>query len=1093
MATIEEYLKPPVPNNFSESNGNNSEVSQRLLPSDITNLLQGGVASAKAGDKELARSLFFKVITLDQNNESAWLWLASISEQSSERFEYLQKVLSINSSNERAISWLKVSKEHIAKTFVQKGADAAKEGDKASAVQYLLQAIDYDSENEIAWMWLASLAVSLEDKLAYLQRILNINPENEQVREMFNTTNRKLARSYAQTGIDAYHSGDMELAAKTLQDVSDYDTTDIEEVWLLKAHLAESLEEKEKLFERVVEINPNNQIAVTSLKGTQEQIEEKNTWRCPVCQTKEKKPFDICRVCNSILTLDDIDFALTNDSVNNDLVRDGIHNLKRGFKDEITSCDYYKLGLAYLNLKDLNESIAFFQASLRLEPENEYLASKIEQLTQALVRRDKATEQIEVPVVTEETLIEEDLTEPMQDYANIEFADSPETPFFESLELTNSELPLPEFNQHLSENLQETTVENYEAVNENQAQVEESDSLDRVSLFESEYEKTEEQEATANDDGSLFSTFNTEETEQVDSMGWPLPETNEESEAIFEETKDESEVTFEEANEEAVTFVEEASEESAIQFEDSNTESQVLFEETDSELDECVYDEELQKADTSPLELSASLREQVEESFGASVTSVEEQLPNEQEQVSFFSHQEEELSEAAVEESSNEGSELALSAQSVKEALETLSDEEDAVDDTTAEESFSDVEQEQREAFVVEAATAPSMNVEDNNVEESNCVEETFPKESFSEESFFTESVDTASPVEEFVASEPSIAESSNEEAVDQEASNKKLVAEEFVVESSDVEQEVDASESVEEYQSSSLPIAGAVSFSSVEEAYKALNFEEAATQEVKTSDDLQTEVSESNNSESSFVEASEHQATKEDSVNQTTDVEIAVGSNEVETHNDVSEDVETINKEVSDKEISNVRFVTPETQVEQPFVSPNYEIRVMQSPTVNSSVVEATHIGTVSQSPQVFSETTAPESIAKSNNKIIMIVDDSPTVRKLVSMKLGKSGHRVIAAVDGIDALAKITEEVPDLILLDVIMPRLDGYQLCKLIKSNETTKHVPIVMLSGKEGLVDKVRGKMAGATTFLTKPFEPETLLKTVNEHCGIQDVM
>lgn len=1072
MATIEEYLKPPVPNSFNESitesSGNNSEATQRLLPSDITNLLQGGVASAKAGDKELARSLFYKVITLDQNNESAWLWLASISEQSSERFEYLQKVLSINPSNERAISWLKVSKEHIAKTFVQKGADAAKEGDKASAVQYLLQAIDYDSENEIAWMWLASLAVSLEDKLAYLQRILNINPENEQVREMFNTTNRKLARSYAQTGIDAYHSGDLELAAKTLQDVSDYDTTDIEEVWLLKAHLADSLEEKEKLFKRVVEINPNNQLAATSLKGTQEQIEEKNTWRCPVCQTKEKKPFDICRVCNSILTLDDIEFALTNDSVNNDLVREGIQNLKRGFKDEITSCDYYKLGLAYLNLKDLNESIAFFQASLRLEPENEYLASKIEQLTQINTHRESAMEQIQVPVITEETLVEEDLTEPTQDYASIEFADSHVPPTLDSLEHTNPELLLPEFNKQLSENLQEATPENYAAVNENQAQIEESVSLDGVSLFESNYEKTEELEATENNDDSLFSTFDTEETERVESMGWPLPETNEGSKVFFEKT-----------DEEPVNFVEETSEVSTVQFEESNTEPQALFEEVNAESEESVYDEELQKADTSPLELSASLREKVEQSFGSSVSSVEEQLSYEQEQTSSMTeNQEGESYEVVATESTSEETELAFSAQSVKETLESLPEEE-VVDDAVAEESFSEVEQEQREAFVVEAE-ASSMNVEDNNDEESSCIEETFPEESFSEESFFTKSVVAASPVEEFVAEEQLSEESSTKETFDGETANKELVSEAFVVESSDVQQEADASESLGEEQASLLPIAGAVIFSSVEETRNSLNIEEAATEEVKTSYDLQSEVSENNNSEDLIVSG-------EDSANQTSDVET------VEVSNEVSDVVESTDKEVSDNEVLSAEVVDTEVQVEQPSVSPNYEIRVMQSPTVNSSVIEATHIGIVSQSPQVFSETTAPESGTKSNNKIIMIVDDSPTVRKLVSMKLGKSGHRVIAAVDGVDALAKITEEVPDLILLDVVMPRLDGYQLCKLIKSNETTKHVPIVMLSGKEGLVDKVRGKMAGATTFLTKPFEPETLLKTVNEHCGIQEVV
>jgi twitching motility two-component system response regulator PilG len=84
-------------------------------------------------------------------------------------------------------------------------------------------------------------------------------------------------------------------------------------------------------------------------------------------------------------------------------------------------------------------------------------------------------------------------------------------------------------------------------------------------------------------------------------------------------------------------------------------------------------------------------------------------------------------------------------------------------------------------------------------------------------------------------------------------------------------------------------------------------------------------------------------------------------------------------------------------------------------------------------------------------------------------------------------DALAKINEEKPDLILLDVTMPRLDGFQLCKLIRQNPTTKQVPVVMISGKDGFFDKVRGRMAGSTAYITKPFGPETLLQTVENYC------
>ena len=118
--------------------------------------------------------------------------------------------------------------------------------------------------------------------------------------------------------------------------------------------------------------------------------------------------------------------------------------------------------------------------------------------------------------------------------------------------------------------------------------------------------------------------------------------------------------------------------------------------------------------------------------------------------------------------------------------------------------------------------------------------------------------------------------------------------------------------------------------------------------------------------------------------------------------------------------------------------------------------------------------------------NLTILIVDDSATVRKLISSKLEKSGHEVICAIDGIDALEKIKEIVPDLVLLDINMPRMDGYQVCKMIRSNEATKDVPVVMISGKDGFFDKVRGRMAGTTGYITKPFGPETLMKTVETY-------
>ena len=120
-------------------------------------------------------------------------------------------------------------------------------------------------------------------------------------------------------------------------------------------------------------------------------------------------------------------------------------------------------------------------------------------------------------------------------------------------------------------------------------------------------------------------------------------------------------------------------------------------------------------------------------------------------------------------------------------------------------------------------------------------------------------------------------------------------------------------------------------------------------------------------------------------------------------------------------------------------------------------------------------------------NRKTILAIDDSPTVRKIVSMTLEKQGHRVISVADGIEALAKLNDMIPDLVFLDISMPHLDGYQICKIIKGKDTTKQVPVVMLSGKDGFIDKVRGRLSGATDYITKPFEPTALVEAVKKHC------
>jgi twitching motility two-component system response regulator PilG len=116
----------------------------------------------------------------------------------------------------------------------------------------------------------------------------------------------------------------------------------------------------------------------------------------------------------------------------------------------------------------------------------------------------------------------------------------------------------------------------------------------------------------------------------------------------------------------------------------------------------------------------------------------------------------------------------------------------------------------------------------------------------------------------------------------------------------------------------------------------------------------------------------------------------------------------------------------------------------------------------------------------------IVLVVDDSPTVRKIVQLTLQREHIRVVTAGDGLSALAAVSDEEPDLILLDIMLPRMDGYNICQVIRKNMAYRDIPIIMLSGKDGLFDKMRGKLAGSTEYITKPFDSAELVQVVKRH-------
>jgi len=115
-----------------------------------------------------------------------------------------------------------------------------------------------------------------------------------------------------------------------------------------------------------------------------------------------------------------------------------------------------------------------------------------------------------------------------------------------------------------------------------------------------------------------------------------------------------------------------------------------------------------------------------------------------------------------------------------------------------------------------------------------------------------------------------------------------------------------------------------------------------------------------------------------------------------------------------------------------------------------------------------------------------VMVIDDSKTIRRTAEMLLKNVGCEVITAIDGFDALAKIVDHHPNIIFVDIMMPRLDGYQTCALIKNNRAFKSTPVIMLSSKDGLFDKAKGRIVGSDQFLTKPFSKEELLSAIKAH-------
>ncbi|MGC2238809.1 MAG: response regulator [Pyrinomonadaceae bacterium] len=758
------------------------------ISAEVLEMLNDGIKAAQEGRRAEARNLLLRVTEMDSGNENAWLWLASISEYPEELLVFLNSVLKINPENERALEWAKATKTLLSKTFVQRGIDASKEIQKDFAKQCFLQAIVHDNQNEMAWLWLASVSDSDEEKTSYLQKVLSINPENVTAQASLKSIKKQMAEGVLQKAFAAAVEGENEQALKILRDASTQ-MAEMEDAWILKSFLIASCAEKVKCFGKVLEINPGNNLAQANmefLRAMQAKTETQKTVE-EVSETKE--------------------FAM------------------ESAEDEFKS-----------NFDDQNKP-----AAEAAESEEEFFAGEDENRI--------PTQELEFPQYAAE---EDDFeAEPQAEFEEVEFQAeeiveedfNPQTEFSAEYE-TEEELEIPESafqTKEAKENFDNAEVEaESEVVN-----------LDEVQQFPQVYAYQEAGENPAGEDVS----YAIHETEPV---------------GFYSDFGEES---FDDEEPEVVTPEE-------------NSSNEYKFEDDEPEL-----------------------------------------LEND------FAPEQESAEQVSVEDNSQD---------------------------------FEEFELQPEEEFSAE----PEM-------QQQNAVEADFQTQAEMSACMFCEAENEA---QAFVCR--------NCKAVMTLSDLEMLLA------------PVDTDNEM------------------IGDAMRRMEM-------VKTERDLEA-------------------------------------------------------GELKHLGIGYFNLKNPKKGI----LYLNEAARLNPDDIVLSSKVNALKIR--------MSEIEKQKSVqaSKPKNMTILVVDDSATVRKLISGKLEKSGHEVVCAIDGVDAIEKLNEIVPDLILLDITMPRMDGYQVCKLIRANESMKDVPIVMISGKDGFFDKVRGRMAGTTGYITKPFGPETLMKTVETYVGGQ---
>lgn len=883
----------------------NAINEHKATDQSIDELLSFAIRKAQSGERPEARAALFRVTEADPKNENAWLWLASISEYPEELLIFLNNVLEINPENQRAIEWKSATNALLSKTFVQRGIEAAEAEKRDVAIECFNRALEFDSENETAWLWMASLAETSESRINFLEMVLEINPSNASALKIMSRTKNELTGSRLQNARSAAAAGNNQDALAIIDEIIK-ENDDCEDAWFLRSHLVDSFTEKTAALERVIKINPGNEAALITLR------------------------------------------SLYN-----------LFGLPRPDESETTS-----------DHASSESSGSFFS----YEPDN-----------------DRApTQELEIPEAIRDEVADLEL----RAGANVENEKQVEDSSNLSDSLVTEEVA--EIAALADENISEIVAEpgSVEAINE-ELRVYQAEML-AIETVDTEPEVVAD---IVNEDEHIFDADVVAYDGQVSGNSTEAPSTEPAifylSDEILPSQKAEPFSPPQDSTIELNEKVGSAIDDDGIQVVGSDQ-----YASPTSETVEFNAEEYVESIDDPFAQAADETYE--DQKSGVCVF-------NENDEIDAQGHGSEESEHTTTEvdvpkhqESSEESSLDPVTLEFPSAYQHDPDSNPDSTFGSLSEESNGNQLSEQISIKAAEPDTADPFKTIANL--EGETIVETYQMDEYEPTSPASDSEELAmEATEEFDQAIPLPVETSERSCAFCRSIN----------------------------ESSSISCRSCLAVLTVSDLDLVINNRNADRWVIRNA-----------------VEKMELES-KMRPFNETELTMLAIGH---------------LNLQNLDAAYTYLHAAAK--------LNPDNVILQSQA---NALLIRI---------EDLKKQDEAHEAMPKS--KRILVVDDSPTVRKLIAGKLEKCGHIVSCASDGVEAIALAKDSNPDLVLLDINMPRMDGYQACKSMRNAPETAKVPIVMISGKDGFFDKIRGKMAGCSGYISKPFGPETLMRIVEEH-------